>query len=128
MWQSVAAISLGASAGALLRWIFSLALNPLQFIVPLGTLAANLLGAYLIGLAVAFFADHMQLAPEWRLLVVTGFLGGLTTFSTFSAEVVEMIQKASLGEAFITILIHVVGSLALTFLGIWSYQVFKPHF
>lgn len=128
MWQSVAAISLGASAGALLRWIFSLTLNSIQFAVPLGTLTANLLGAYLIGLAVAFFTDHMQLAPEWRLLVVTGFLGGLTTFSTFSAEVVEMIQKASLSEAFITILIHVVGSLALTFLGIWSYQLLKSHF
>ena len=128
MWQSVAAISLGASAGALLRWVFSLTLNSIHFAVPLGTLTANLLGAYLIGLAAAFFSDHLQLAPEWRLLVVTGFLGGLTTFSTFSAEVVEMIQKASIGEAFITVLVHVVGSLALTFLGIWSYQLLKPHF
>jgi CrcB protein len=128
MWQSVAAISIGASAGALLRWVFSLTLNSIHFAVPLGTLTANLLGGYLIGLAVAFFTDHLQLAPEWRLLVVTGFLGGLTTFSTFSAEVVEMIQKASIGEAFITVLVHVVGSLALTFLGIWSYQLLKPHF
>lgn len=128
MWQSVAAISIGASLGALLRWVLGLTLNSLQFMVPLGTLTANLLGAYLIGLAVAFFADHIQLAPEWRLLVITGFLGGLTTFSTFSAEVVEMIQKASIGDAFFTVLVHVIGSLALTFLGIWSYQVFKPHF
>jgi CrcB protein len=128
MWQSVAAISVGASAGALLRWFFSLALNPLQLMVPLGTLTANLLGGYLIGLAVAFFADHVQLAPEWRLFVITGFLGGLTTFSTFSAEVMEMIQKAAIGEAFITVLVHVIGSLALTFLGIWTYQVLKAHF
>ena len=128
MWQSVAAISVGASAGALLRWFFSLVLNPLQFMVPLGTLTANLLGGYLIGLAVAFFADHVQLAPEWRLLVITGFLGGLTTFSTFSAEVMDMIQKAAIGEAFITVLVHVIGSLALTFLGIWTYQALKTHF
>lgn len=128
MWQSVAAISVGASAGALLRWFFSLALNPLQLMVPLGTLTANLLGGYLIGLAVAFFADHVQLAPEWRLFVITGFLGGLTTFSTFSAEVMDMIQKAAIGEAFITVLVHVIGSLALTFLGIWTYQALKTHF
>lgn len=127
MWQSVAAISVGASAGALLRWFFSLALNPLQLMVPLGTLTANLLGGYLIGLAVAFFADHVQLAPEWRLFVITGFLGGLTTFSTFSAEVMDMIQKAAIGEAFITVLVHVIGSLALTFLGIWTYQALNTH-
>jgi len=125
MWQSVLAISLGASAGAVLRWILGVSLNPLNLSIPIGTLVANLLGGYLIGISVSFFADHAQLAPEWRLLIITGFLGGLTTFSTFSAEVVEMLQRHSLGDAFLTITFHVLGSLALTFAGIWTYHVFK---
>ena len=85
MLRSVLAISLGASAGAVLRWSLGASLNALFPLIPLGTWVANMLGGYLIGVAVAFFAAYSALAPEWRLLVITGFLGGLTTFSTFSA-------------------------------------------
>lgn len=87
------AIALGAAFGAWLRWGFGLWLNPLLPQLPLGTLAANLMGGYAIGLAVAFFDLHQGLAPEWRLLIITGFLGGLTTFSTFSAETVTLLLR-----------------------------------
>ena len=125
MWQSIAAISLGASLGAVLRWTFGILLNPIYFAIPLGTVFANLLGGYLIGLALAVFEQHAEIAPEWRLLIITGFLGGLTTFSTFSAEVTKMLHDGSFAVAFGTILIHVVGSIMLTILGIYTYQFFK---
>lgn len=117
MINSILAISLGASAGAVLRWLLGRALNALFPLVPVGTLAANLLGGYLIGLALAVFAALPQLAPEWRLLVITGFLGGLTTFSTFSAEVTALLQQGRLQWAGIAIAVHVAGSLAMTILG-----------
>lgn len=120
MLYSIVAISIGAAAGALLRWFFGLMLNSLFPTMPLGTLTANLVGGYLIGVAVAFFAIHNELAPEWRLLVITGFLGGLTTFSTFSAEVTTLIQQGRLAWAGATISAHVVGSVAMTMLGIAS--------
>ena len=125
MWLSVAAISVGASLGALLRWVFGLFLGGMSANLQMGTVASNLVGGYLIGIAVAFFASHQDLSPEWRLLVITGFLGGLTTFSSFSAEVTDMLQKGLVGVAFTTILIHLLGSLAMTFLGILTYQTFK---
>ncbi|MEY4264025.1 MAG: hypothetical protein RL373_593 [Pseudomonadota bacterium] len=125
MWQSIAAISLGASLGAVLRWTFGILLNPMYSAIPLGTVCANLLGGYLIGLALAVFEQHAEIAPEWRLLIITGFLGGLTTFSTFSAEVTKMLHDGSFAVAFGTILIHVVGSIMLTILGIYTYQFFK---
>jgi len=108
----------GAGVGATLRWVFALWLNPLFPTVPLGTLAANLLGGLLVGMASAFFAQHSELAPEWRLLAVTGFLGGLTTFSTFSAEVVHLIGRQQPGWALATAGVHLVGSLVLTGIGI----------
>lgn len=116
--HSLMAISFGASAGAILRWLLGLSLNSLLPAIPLGTLTANLLGGYLIGLAMAVFAGHPDLAPEWRLLVITGFLGGLTTFSTFSAEVTALLQEGRLLVAGLAISVHVVGSLLMTFLGI----------
>jgi len=94
-------------------------------VIPLGTLIANLVGGYLVGLAVAFFGNNPQLSPEWRLLIVTGFLGGLTTFSSFSAEVVAMIQRGEFTWALGTALLHLFGSLLLTFLGILTYQALK---
>jgi CrcB protein len=118
MWTAVIAISLGAALGSLLRWALGLGLNQLVPALPMGTLAANLIGGYLIGLALALFAQAPQLPPEWRLLVITGFLGGLTTFSTFSAEVVNALQQGRLAWAAATISLHVLGSLGLTLLGL----------
>ena len=125
MWLPIVAISAGASIGAVLRWTLGLALNSLNASIPMGTVAANLSGGYMIGLAVGFFANNLDLSPEWRLFIVTGFLGGLTTFSTFSAEVTDMLQKGTLGVAFTTIAIHLLGSLAMTFLGMLTYQALK---
>lgn len=113
----VIAISLGASFGALLRWQLSLWLNQGHAVLPWGTLAANWTGGWLVGVAVVFFQSQTQLDPAWRLAIVTGFLGGLTTFSTFSAEVVGMLQHARYALALGTASLHVLGSLALTVLG-----------
>lgn len=117
MLISIAAIAIGASFGAVLRWYLANRLNSLFPSLPPGTLAANLLGAYLIGLALAIFLSFPTLSPEWRLLIVTGFLGGLTTFSTFSAEVVTALLEARWGWAIGTIAIHVSGSIGLTLVG-----------
>jgi CrcB protein len=115
----VIAISLGASLGALLRWSLSLWLTP-GGLIPWGTLAANLIGGYLIGVCIAVFQSMPQLDPVWRLLLVTGFLGGLTTFSSFSAEVVGYLLQARYGLAALTAVLHVLGSLMMTVLGIKS--------
>ncbi len=115
---AVAAISIGAAAGAVLRWLLGNWLNALLPAIPPGTLVANLVGGYLIGVALAVFAQHPGLTPEWRLLVVTGFLGGLTTFSTFSAEVTALIQQGRLLWACAAISAHVAGSLLMTFAGL----------
>ncbi|MGO4396309.1 fluoride efflux transporter CrcB [Variovorax sp. M-6] len=122
---SILAICVGASLGALLRWLLSSRLNSMLPSLPPGTLVANLVGGYLIGVAVAFFASHPSLSPQWRLLVVTGFLGGLTTFSTFSAEVVTNLMEARLSWAFATVAAHLLGSLAMTLLGIGTVQFFR---
>ncbi len=118
MWKSILAICIGASAGALLRWWLGAQLNALFPTVPPGTLAANLVGGYIIGLAIAFFAVYPAIAPEWRLLIVTGFCGGLTTFSTFSAEIVTLLQQGSLLWAFGAAALHLTGSVLMTFAGI----------
>lgn len=120
MFPSIAAISIGAALGALLRWVFGTQFNTLFPLIPLGTLIANLVGGYLIGAAVVFFGMSPSLAPEWRLLVITGFLGGLTTFSTFSAEVVTLLQEGRFNWACGAIAVHVLGSLAMTLLGMFS--------
>ncbi len=122
MWQPALAISVGAAAGALLRWFLGLKLNAWYPAIPLGTLAANLVGGYLIGLAMAFFAHAPHLPPEWRLLVITGFCGGLTTFSTFSAEVVTLLQQGRLLLAAGAIALHLVGSLLATVAGLATWQ------
>jgi CrcB protein len=125
MLQSIIAISIGAAVGAVSRWLLALGLNAIWAAMPLGTLAANLIGGYLVGLASSFFGAHADLPIELRLLVITGFLGGLTTFSTFSAEVIEILQSGAYMRAFLTIGLHLLGSLALTILGIASYGWFK---
>ena len=118
MWKSVLAISIGAALGAVLRWQLGIRLNSLFPTVPPGTLAANLVGAYLIGLAIAFFSSFSALSPEWRLLIITGFCGGLTTFSTFSAELALLLQQGRLSWAFGAAVAHVAGSGLMTFAGI----------
>ncbi|MCP1645647.1 CrcB protein [Pseudomonas citronellolis] len=125
MLKSIVAIALGASLGALLRWILGLQLNALFPTIPPGTWAANLIGGYIIGLAVAFFAANPSLSPEWRLLLITGFCGGLTTFSTFSAETVALLQTGRLAWAVGAIAIHVLGSLLATSAGLLSYSLFN---
>jgi len=125
MWLSILAIFCGAGLGALLRAGFNLLTVGIASVIPLGTLMSNMVGGYLIGLAIAFFGNNPHLSPEWRLLVITGFLGGLTTFSSFSAEVVTMIQRGEFTWALGTAILHLVGSLALTLLGIWTYQAMK---
>jgi len=117
MWKSVVAISIGASCGALLRWWFGARFNALFPTIPLGTLAANLVGGYIIGAAVAFFASVSALAPEWRLFVMTGFCGGLTTFSTFSAELATLVQQGRTLWTCTAIMAHLGGSLLMTFAG-----------
>ncbi|MDI9334158.1 MAG: fluoride efflux transporter CrcB [Cytophagales bacterium] len=111
-------ISVGASLGAMLRWWLGTQLNALFPSIPPGTLAANAIGGYFIGVAVAYLGNHPELSPQWRLLIVTGFLGGLTTFSTFSAEVVSLLQQGRLLWACGAIATHVGASLAMTVLGI----------
>jgi len=118
MLQSILVISLGASCGAVLRWLLGASLNALFPNIPPGTLVANLLGGYLIGVAIAVFAGGPGWGPEWRLLVITGFLGGLTTFSTFSAEVTGLVQQGRLLWAGAAISVHVLGSLLMTLLGL----------
>ncbi len=125
MWQSILVISLGAAAGALTRWGLGLGLNALFPLIPLGTLTANLLGGYLVGLAVAALAQFPMLAPEWRLLIVTGFLGGLTTFSTFSAEMVALLREGRFFWAGAGIAAHVLGSLGMTILGMATYYFIR---
>jgi CrcB protein len=118
MWKSIVAICVGASLGALFRWWLGARLNSYLPAVPPGTLAANLIGGYIIGLAMAIFAAFPALAPEWRLLIITGFCGGLTTFSTFSAEVVTLLQEGRGLSACGAIAAHLVGSVAMTLAGI----------
>jgi CrcB protein len=113
------AICLGASLGALARWGLSLWLSP-GGLLPWGTLVANLLGGYLVGVVIAALQAQPQLDPVWRLLLITGFLGGLTTFSSFSAEVVGFLAGERYGLALLTAGLHVLGSLGMTVLGLKS--------
>jgi len=125
MGVSFLAIGIGAALGAWMRWGLGLWLNPLHAEIPYGTLAANLIGGYLIGLAIAFFAQHPGLSPEWRLLIVTGFLGGLTTFSTFSVEMFTLFARAQVWTGLFAIALHVAGSLMMTGLGVATYRFLK---
>jgi fluoride exporter len=113
-----AAVGAGAAAGAWLRWWLALTLNPIFPTVPIGTFAANMLGGLLIGLAMGVIAHFEALPAEIRLLVTTGFLGGLTTFSTFSAETVTLLVRQQFGWAAVQVIAHVFGSILMTFAGI----------
>lgn len=119
------AVGLGAAIGAWMRWGLGLMLNATLPVLAIGTLAANLIGGYLMGLAIAGFALAPTVSPEVRLFVMTGFLGGMTTFSTFSAEGVNLIARGQYGWAATHILLHVIGSLMMTGLGIFTIQLIK---
>jgi CrcB protein len=122
-FSGLLAVGGGAAVGAWLRWWLSSLLNPIFPTLPIGTLAANLIGGYLIGLAIATFAHFEALAPELQLLLVTGFLGGLTTFSTFSAESTTLLARQQYGWALALVGLHVGGSVAMTFAGIGSMRL-----
>ena len=125
MWKSILAIAAGAALGALLRWQLGAKLNSLFPTIPPGTLAANLIGAYIVGICIAFFSTFSAISPEWRLFVITGFCGGLTTFSTFSIEITGLLQQGRLVWAMGAVAIHVVGSLMMTFVGIGTVHLLK---
>jgi CrcB protein len=112
------AVAVGGVLGCLMRWLLALVLNRYFPTVPPGTLAANLIGCYIIGVALAIFAANPALPLEWRLFLTTGFCGGLTTFSTFSAEVVMLLQSGRLTWAMGAVAVHLIGSLLMTFAGI----------
>lgn len=125
MLTSVVAIGAGATLGAVLRWVLGARLNPLLPGLPLGTLAANLAGGYLVGVAVALLAQRPDWPPEVRLFVITGLLGGLTTFSTFSAEVVTQLHVGRFGWALAVAGAHLIGSLCLTALGMATVRMLQ---
>lgn len=116
-------VGAGAAAGAWLRWWLGFLLNPLFPTLPLGTLTANLIGGYLMGLAMGMVARVAGLPAEVRLLVITGFLGGLTTFSTFSAEAVTLLSRQQYGWALVGVLAHVAGTLSMTALGVLTFDL-----
>ncbi|HJT52067.1 MAG TPA: fluoride efflux transporter CrcB [Nitrosospira sp.] len=124
---AVAAVGMGAALGAWLRWWLGMTLNPVFPTLPFGTLAANLVGAYLVGIAAEYFHHNAVLPPEVRLFAVTGLLGGLTTFSTFSAETVTLLLREQYGWACVIVLSHVAGSLAMTVLGIMTIKLLAQH-
>ncbi len=117
MYSSLLAVIIGGSLGCVGRWLLSMKLNHLFPNLPLGTLMVNLIGGFIIGMAMAFFARFPNLDPAWKLLITTGFCGGLTTFSAFSAEVMFMLQQERFGWAAVTITTHVLGSLLMSFAG-----------
>jgi fluoride exporter len=114
-----AAIGVGAMLGAWLRWGLTIWLNHRHPHFPYGTFAANAIGGFMVGLAVAYFVKHPDLSPAWRLLVITGFLGGLTTFSTYSAEVIALVERGQVAWALVVGSSHLVVSLVLTAVGLW---------
>jgi CrcB protein len=128
MILSIFAIAFGAALGALLRWYFANRLNAIFPQLPPGTLAANILGGYLIGIAMAVFLAYPALTPEWRLLTVTGFLGGLTTFSTFSAEVVTALLEGRSLWAISIVAAHVIGSVIMTLFGVGTVRIVRSLF
>jgi CrcB protein len=118
MWKAVVSISIGAALGALLRWWLGVRLNSSFTPIPSGTLAANLIGCYVVGIAIAGLGSLTALAPEWRLFIITGFCGGLTTFSAYSAEIVALLQQGRVLWASALVAVHLAGGVVMTFAGI----------
>jgi len=121
--QILAAVFIGGGTGSVVRWFLSLKLNPVHGAIPIGTLTANLVGAFIIGMGLALFSRLTHLDPFWKLLITTGFCGGLTTFSTFSAEVVFLLQDGRLAWAALNVLLNLVGSFMMTALAFWLVSV-----
>ncbi|MES2295415.1 MAG: fluoride efflux transporter CrcB [Pseudomonadota bacterium] len=120
------AVGIGAACGAWLRWALALWLAGVTAHIQIGTLLANLAGGYMIGVALGFFASHPHLAPEWRLLLITGFLGGLTTFSTFSGEAMMLLERGAYGWALAHSALHLLGSIALCIAGFATWRTLAP--
>lgn len=125
MWKSIFVVALGGAVGTLLRWWLGLKLNSYFPTIPPGTIAVNFIAAYVIGAAIAFFSSFGAVAPEWRLLIITGFCGGLSTFSTFSAEIVTLMRDGRLAWACGEAAIHLCGSLLMTVAGIGTVEWLK---
>jgi CrcB protein len=128
MLTSMLAVMAGGAIGCVARWLLGNAFNLLYPAIPPGTLAANLIGGYLIGVSIAVFAAHPWLPPQWRLFVITGFLGGLTTFSSFSGEVVLLLKQEQFATACLAMLLHLGGSLLMTFAGMASFTLLKARY
>ncbi len=120
---AILAVGIGGLLGSLLRWFVGVGLNPLFPTLPLGTLAVNMIGGFVIGAALAFFDHYQHLPPEWRLFVITGLCGGFTTFSAFSGETANLLLREQYGWTFAIITAHVFGSLAMTLAGIFLMRV-----
>jgi fluoride exporter len=120
--QLLLAVFIGGGTGSVARWLLSMRFNPLHQAIPLGTLAANLTGAFIIGMGLAWFNRMPHIDPMWKLLITTGFCGGLTTFSTFSAEVVFLLQEGRIGWAFINVALNLFGSFMMTGIAFWLFS------
>ena len=127
MLQILFAVFIGGGTGSVLRWLLGMKLNPMHHAIPVGTLTANLVGAFIIGLGLAWFNRMTHIDPMWKLLLTTGFCGGLTTFSTFSAEVVFLLQDGRPGWALLNVAVNMLGSFALTALAFWIVSVSTTH-
>ncbi|MEN5016597.1 fluoride efflux transporter CrcB [Erwinia sp. Eh17-17] len=123
MLKPLMAVMIGGCAGCVIRWLLAVRLNSLFPNLPPGTLLVNLLGGFIIGATVAWFVRHPGIDPAWKLLITTGLCGGMTTFSTFSLEVVTLLQSGNTLWAMASILVHVIGSLLMTFAGFWLISV-----
>lgn len=121
MMQLLLAVFIGGGSGSVARWLLSLKLNPMHHALPLGTLTANLVGAFIIGAGLAWFNRLPQIDPMWKLLITTGFCGGLTTFSTFSLEVVFLLQAGKFDWALLNVAVNLLGSFAMTALAFWLF-------
>ena len=122
MMQLLLAVFIGGGTGSVARWLLSLKLNPMHHALPLGTLTANLIGAFIIGAGLAWFNRLPQVDPIWKLLITTGFCGGLTTFSTFSSEVVFLLQAGRFSWALLNVAVNLLGSFAMTTLAFWLFS------
>lgn len=122
MLQLLLAVFIGGGTGSVARWALSMKLNPAHHAIPMGTLAANLIGAFIIGLGLAWFNRMTNIDPMWKVLLTTGFCGGLTTFSTFSAEVVFLLQEGRAGWALLNVAMNLLGSFAMTALAFWLFS------